>query len=243
MVEEKCKRYNQWSDRLIWPNVQHNPYCCATERSIRFHNANVQVHHWQAGCNAQHWRIWSHVLFNIVRCFCIFVAVLFDVAKVKAPLGRMSKSRWHEYSFEKLSHKSHRKSSFSNACITPFRNRACLKGMVHMNIHYNQHYLNPTEPSPLTENFGRAYTLYFGLVLPAIKSAVWETIGKSKIVLSTGIWRPTVSTVGRKFPNRFRKPKPSNNIPTIPHRISTKAIPAKKHIVPRIRSRLKSVCR
>jgi hypothetical protein len=82
------------------------------------------------------------------------------------------------------------------------------------------------------------YTLYFGLVFPAIKSAAWEIIGKSSIVRRPGSCLATVRTVGRKFPKRFRKPKPSRAIPIRPHLMTTRAIPRKKQIVALIRSRL-----
>jgi hypothetical protein len=85
------------------------------------------------------------------------------------------------------------------------------------------------------------YTLYLGLVLPAIKSAVCATTGRSNMLLRIGTWRPTVSTVGKKFPNRFRKPNPSRHIPISPHRKRTRAIPAKKQMVPRILSRLNTI--
>lgn len=82
------------------------------------------------------------------------------------------------------------------------------------------------------------YTLYFGLVLPAMKSAACEITGKSSIVRSPGNCLATVNTVGRKLPNKFKNPKPSNAIPTRPHLITTNAIPRKKQIVPLSRSRL-----
>lgn len=85
------------------------------------------------------------------------------------------------------------------------------------------------------------YTLYLGWVLPAKKSAACETIGRSKATFNPGICRATVSTVGKKLPNKFKKPKASILIPINPHRIITNAIPRKKQIVPRIRSRLGNV--
>ncbi len=82
------------------------------------------------------------------------------------------------------------------------------------------------------------YTLHFGFDFPAKKSAACDITGTSKIVLITGIWRPTVKTIGRKFPNKFKNPKLSKHIPINPHRNITKTIPRAKHMVPRIRSRL-----
>lgn len=100
-------------------------------------------------------------------------------------------------------------------------------------------------------------TLYFGRVFPARKSTACATPGKSRIVDKPGIWRPTVNykghksvksytkvysqqltTTGKKFPNRLRNPNASIHIPTKPHLKSTKAMPRKKQIVPRILSRL-----
>lgn len=90
--------------------------------------------------------------------------------------------------------------------------------------------------SNIPRHFG--YTLYFGLVFPAIKSAAWDIIGKSRMVRRPGSCLATVRTVGRKFPNRFRKPKPSRAIPIRPHLMTTSAMPRKKQIVALIRSRL-----
>lgn len=70
-------------------------------------------------------------------------------------------------------------------------------------------------------------------------STNWATTGRSKILPRPGICLPTATTVGRKLPNKFKKPNPSRIIPKMPHRISTSTIPKKKHIVPRNRSLLK----
>ena len=85
------------------------------------------------------------------------------------------------------------------------------------------------------------YTLYFGLVLPAMKSAAWAIAGKSKILPITGICRPTESTVGKKFPKRFKNPNPSRAKPKRPHLNKTKTIPKKKQMVPRILSDLMAI--
>ena len=71
-----------------------------------------------------------------------------------------------------------------------------------------------------------------------MKSAACEIKGKSSIVRSPGSCLATVNTVGRKLPNKFKKPKPSRAIPIKPHLITTNAMPRKKQIVPLNRSRL-----
>ena len=86
------------------------------------------------------------------------------------------------------------------------------------------------------------YTLYLdstslvAVVHPASKSTALETIGRLRTTDNPGICLPTNKTVGKKFPNKFRNPKPSNINPTNPHLIVTKMIPIKNVIVPLKRS-------
>lgn len=84
------------------------------------------------------------------------------------------------------------------------------------------------------------HTLYLGLVLPTTKFTKCETTGISSRVLRPGICLATVRTVGRKFPNKFKNPNASTNIPTNPQRRSMRAMPRKKKKVPRSRSLLQS---
>ena len=74
------------------------------------------------------------------------------------------------------------------------------------------------------------------VVHPASKSTALETIGRLRTTDNPGICLPTNKTVGKKFPNKFRNPKPSNINPTNPHLIVTKMIPIKNVIVPLKRS-------
>ena len=65
-----------------------------------------------------------------------------------------------------------------------------------------------------------------------------EIPGAFSTVDRIGSCLETEITIGRKFPNRFRKPNPSISMPRKPHRMRTRKRPKKKQIVPRILSRL-----
>ena len=81
------------------------------------------------------------------------------------------------------------------------------------------------------------YTEYLGRFFPTINSHAWLIPGKSSILLSPGICLATVNAIGKKLPNKLKKPNISTLIPIIPHLIYvTNIIPKKKHIVPLILS-------
>ena len=97
-----------------------------------------------------------------------------------------------------------------------------------------------------TVNLIDNYTLYLDSTSTSLVDALHpaniftalDTIGKFRTTDKPGICLPTSKTVGRKFPNKFKNPKPSNSSPIIPHLKVTNSIPTKKQTVPLIRSYL-----